>query len=130
MNYLREQSFTKRERVGVVGFCGGGRLAFLFSIQSPDVKALISFYGPVVYHINNPKADPVPNVLEIVSRIKVPVQGHYGLLDKVCFGRRRPGCLRKRCERRKHQLKCITTKERAFILQLPSSARFRPRLRL
>ena len=85
VNYLREQSFTKRERVGVVGFCGGGRLAFLFSTQSTDVKALISFYGPVVYHINNPKADPVPNVLEIVDRIKVPVQGHYGLLDQVAL---------------------------------------------
>ena len=85
MKYLREQSFTKRERVGVVGFCAGGRLAFLFSTQSADVKALISFYGPVVYHINNPKADRVPNVLEIVNRIKVPVQGHYGLLDKVAL---------------------------------------------
>jgi len=85
MNYLREQSFTRRERVGVAGFCGGGRLAFLFSTQSADVKALISFYGPVVYHMNNPKADPVPNVLEIVNRIKVPVQGHYGLLDKVAL---------------------------------------------
>lgn len=85
IGYLREQSFTKRERVGVVGFCGGGRLAFLFSTQSADVKAVISLYGSVVYHMNNPKADPVPNVLEIVDRIKVPVQGHYGLLDKVAL---------------------------------------------
>ncbi len=85
ISYLREQSFTRRDRVGMVGFCGGGRLGFLFSTQSKDVKALVSFYGPVVYHMNNPKADPVPNVLEIVNRIKVPVQGHYGLLDKVAL---------------------------------------------
>jgi carboxymethylenebutenolidase len=85
MNYLREQPFTKRERVGVVGFCGGGRLAYFFSTQSKDVKAVISLYGPVVYHINNPKADPVPEVLEIVPQIKVSVQGHYGLLDKVAL---------------------------------------------
>jgi carboxymethylenebutenolidase len=85
MAYLKEQPFTKRERVGVVGFCGGGRLAYLFSTQSRDVKAVISLYGPVVYHINNPKADPVPDVLEMVNQIKVPVQGHYGLLDKVAL---------------------------------------------
>jgi len=85
INYLKEQSFAKRERVGVVGFCGGGRLAYLFSTQSKDVRALISLYGPVVYHINNPKTDPVPNVLEMVNQIKVPVQGHYGLLDKVAL---------------------------------------------
>src|SRR5882724_7890422 len=85
INHLREQTFTKRERVGVVGFCGGGRLALLFSTQSADIKAVISFYGPVVYYINNPKTDPVPNVLEIVDRIRVPVQGHYGLLDQVAL---------------------------------------------
>jgi carboxymethylenebutenolidase len=83
IDHLREQSFTKRDRVGMVGFCGGGRLAFLFSTHSANIKALISFYGPVIYHINNPKADPVPDVVDIVNRIKVPVQGHYGLLDKV-----------------------------------------------
>src|SRR5438874_2446598 len=85
INYLKEQPFTKRERVGVVGFCGGGRLAYLFSTQSRDAKAVISLYGPVVYYINNPKADPVPDVLEMVNQIKVPVQGHYGLLDKVAL---------------------------------------------
>ena len=42
INYLKEQPFTKRERVGVVGFCGGGRLAYLFSTQSRDAKAVIS----------------------------------------------------------------------------------------
>jgi carboxymethylenebutenolidase len=85
ITYLREQSFTKPKRVGVVGFCGGGRLAYFFSTQSADVNAVISLYGPVAYHMNNPKADPVPNVLEIVNRIKVPVQGHYGLLDRVAL---------------------------------------------
>jgi carboxymethylenebutenolidase len=85
IKYLREQSFTKHGRVGVVGFCGGGRLAFLFAAQSAEVKAVVSLYGPVVYHMNNPKADPVPNVLEIAYQIKVPVQGHYGLLDQVAL---------------------------------------------
>lgn len=113
MKYLREQSFTKRERVGVVGFCAGGRLAFLFSMQSADVKALISFYGPVVYHINNPKADPVPNVLEIVNESKFPCRGITGCWTRLLWPKT-PSFLRKSCERRKHQLKCITTKERGI----------------
>lgn len=83
ISYLRGQPFTKRERVGMVGFCGGGRLGYLFSTRSKDVKAMISLYGPVVYHVNNPKADPVPDVLKVAGEIKVPVQGHYGLLDEV-----------------------------------------------
>ncbi|HVF47081.1 MAG TPA: dienelactone hydrolase family protein [Pyrinomonadaceae bacterium] len=83
ISYLRQQPFTKRERVGMVGFCGGGRLGYLFSTRSRDVKAMVSLYGPVVYHVNNPKADPVPDVLNLAGQIKVPVQGHYGLLDQV-----------------------------------------------
>lgn len=85
ISYLREQPFTKRERVGMVGFCGGGRVGYLFSTQSKDIKAMISLYGPVVYHTNNPKADPVPDVLTIANEIKPPVQGHYGLLDQVAM---------------------------------------------
>lgn len=85
ISYLREQPFTKRDRVGMVGFCGGGRVGYLYSTQSKDVKAMISLYGPVVYHINNPKSDPVPDVLKVAGEIKPPVQGHYGLLDKVAL---------------------------------------------
>ena len=85
IHHLKEQSFTKTKHIGVVGFCGGGRLAYFFSTQSRNVKAVVALYGPVVYHINNPKADPVPDVLEIAKQIRVPVQGHYGLLDQVAL---------------------------------------------
>ena len=83
INHLYAQPFVKRAGAAMIGFCGGGRLAFLFSIQSKDIKALVSFYGPVIYHVNQHKTDPVPDVLQIVKQIKVPVQGHYGLLDTV-----------------------------------------------
>ena len=33
--------------------------------------------------MNQHKTDPVPDVLQVVKQIKVPVQGHYGLLDTV-----------------------------------------------
>jgi carboxymethylenebutenolidase len=85
IDHLRKQPFTKGKAVGVVGFCGGGRLAYLFSTRSKSVKAIVSLYGPVVYHVNNPKADPVPDVLRMATQIRVPVQGHYGLLDQVAL---------------------------------------------
>jgi len=83
IDHLYAQPFVKRKGVAVIGFCAGGRLALLFSIQSKAVKAIVSFYGPVVYHVNQHKTDPVPDVLQVVKQIKVPVQGHYGLLDTV-----------------------------------------------
>ena len=84
VDYLRGQSFVKRnQRVGMVGFCGGGRLALLFATRSKDLKAVVSFYGPVDYRARKHKTDPAPNVLDVASRIDVPVQGHYGMLDEV-----------------------------------------------
>ena len=47
------------------------------------LKAIVSFFGPVIYRVNQHKTDPVPDVLDVVKQIKVPVQGHYGLLDTV-----------------------------------------------
>ena len=84
IDHLKEQSFVERKkRAGMVGFCGGGRLALLFATQSKDVKALVSFYGAVDYRARKHKTDPAPNVMDVVKQIDVPVQGHYGMLDEV-----------------------------------------------
>ncbi len=85
IDYLKEQSFVKhKKKVGMVGLCGGGRLALLFPTQSKNVKAVVSLYGAVDYRTSRiHKTDPVPNVLDIVKQINVPVQGHYGMLDEV-----------------------------------------------
>ena len=83
IEYLKEQSFVKHGGLGMVGFCGGGRKALMLPTQSKDVKAAVSFYGPVLFgQFRNP-TDPMLDVMDVVKQIKVPVQGHYGLLDKV-----------------------------------------------
>ena len=84
--YLKEQPFVKRRKqVAMVGFCAGGRLALLLAAQSKAVEAVVSFYGPVDYRGRKHKTDPAPDVLEVVNKIRVPVQGHYGLRDEVAL---------------------------------------------
>ncbi len=86
IDYLKTQSFVKqKKKVGLVGFCGGGRLALFSSTQSKDVKAIVSLYGAVVYQQPKHKTDPVPDAMEIIKQIKVPVQGHYGTQDEVAL---------------------------------------------
>lgn len=83
IEYLKGQHFTKGERISMLGFCGGGRLALLFASQSKEVASVISFYGAALYHDRKHKSDPIPDVMDVVKEIKVPVQGHYGMLDVV-----------------------------------------------
>jgi len=56
-------------KVGVVGFCWGGAMANQVAVNSPDVAAVVPFYG------RQPAAEDVP-------RIKASLLLHYGGLDK------------------------------------------------
>lgn len=66
VEYLRSEGSTK---VGVVGFCMGGALAFA-AAQHAGVDAAVPFYG----------TPGDPKVCEL-EKIKVPVQGHFGKID-------------------------------------------------
>lgn len=83
--HLRSQAYVSRRGIGMVGFCGGGRLALLAAAESRDFAAIVSLYGPVDYHQRRDAADPVPHAIDLVSRIRIPVQGHYGLNDAVAL---------------------------------------------
>ncbi len=84
IQYLKEQPFTKPGGLGWAGFCGGGRKGLILSTQSTDLKAVVSFYGAVRFTRKNAQ-DPMPDVMDVVQQIKAPVQGHYGVLDKVAL---------------------------------------------
>ncbi|HEX8163130.1 MAG TPA: dienelactone hydrolase family protein [Pyrinomonadaceae bacterium] len=83
IRYVESQPFVRKGGVGMLGFCGGGRLALVLAARSKEIKAVVSFYGPVLYHQFRNADDPMPDVMEVVRRIRVPVQGHYGTLDTV-----------------------------------------------
>ena len=65
-------------RLGIIGFCRGGRTVWEYAAHSSDLKAGASFYGPPV--------DP-PNPLwpksptQLASEMKAPVLGLYGEAD-------------------------------------------------
>ena len=63
------------ERIGITGFCWGGRITWLYSAYNPRVKAGVAWYGRLV-------GDPTPltpkNPIDIASTLTVPVLGLYG----------------------------------------------------
>jgi carboxymethylenebutenolidase len=66
-------------RIGITGFCWGGRVTWLYAAHNPKVKAGVAFYGRV---IGQPSQLQPNNPIDDVFRLKPPVLGLYGALDK------------------------------------------------
>jgi carboxymethylenebutenolidase len=65
-------------RLGVTGFCWGGRQVWLYAAHNPNVKAAVAWYGAV----KRPGTDLQPkNPLDLVGQLKAPVLGLYGGAD-------------------------------------------------
>ena len=65
-------------KLGVTGFCWGGRIVWLYSAHNPNVKAGVAWYGRLV----NPPDDLHPkHPIDIVTSLKAPVLGLYGEAD-------------------------------------------------
>jgi len=65
-------------RLGTVGFCWGGRIAWLYAERNPQQKAVVAWYGRLV---GTPNALQPVNPIDRVAQLKVPVLGMYGGLD-------------------------------------------------
>ena len=65
-------------RLGITGFCWGGRITWLYDAHNPNVKAGVAWYGRLV-------ADKDPlrplNPIDIVDKLHAPVLGLYGAAD-------------------------------------------------
>ncbi len=65
-------------RLGIVGFCWGGRQVWLYAAHNPQLKAGVSWYGV----LERPKTTMTPqNPIDLAPRIDTPVLGLYGGAD-------------------------------------------------
>lgn len=64
-------------RLGITGFCWGGRTTWRYVAHNPAVRAGVAWYGPVAraYHAGDPA------VIELAASIRAPVLGLYGAAD-------------------------------------------------
>jgi carboxymethylenebutenolidase len=66
-------------RLGITGFCWGGRIVWLYAAHSPALKAGVAWYGRLVGE-RKPVTPRQP--IDIVEELKAPVLGLYGGQDQ------------------------------------------------
>ena len=66
------------EKLGITGFCWGGRITWLYTAHNPNVDAGVAWYGRLV----GDKSEMTPtHPIDVVERINAPVLGLYGGAD-------------------------------------------------
>jgi carboxymethylenebutenolidase len=78
IGFLKNHRQVDAGRLGIVGFCMGGRLVYLMSAASRDLKAGVMFYGS---SIMSPYGEG-PSPYDRTREINCPIQGHFGEEDK------------------------------------------------
>lgn len=68
VDFLNEQSYVRKGKVGSVGYCFGGGMSFQLACHA-DLSACVVFYGQN------------PSPIELVKNIHCPVLGLYGAED-------------------------------------------------
>jgi len=66
------------KRLGITGFCWGGRIVWLYAAHSARVKAGVAWYGRLI----GPSTELTPKQpIDLVGKLKAPVLGLYGGAD-------------------------------------------------
>lgn len=65
-------------RLGITGFCWGGRITWLYAAHAPRLKAGVAWYGRLL----GPTSELTPqHPVDLVARLQAPVLGLYGGRD-------------------------------------------------
>ena len=74
VDFLRGQHSVDAERLGIIGFCMGGRVSYLMAAANPHLKAAVAYYGG---NIMVPWGEgPAP--FERTGEIHCPLLGLFG----------------------------------------------------
>ncbi|HEX8476064.1 MAG TPA: dienelactone hydrolase family protein [Pyrinomonadaceae bacterium] len=81
--YARKTGKGNANRLGITGFCWGGRIVWLYAAHNPQVDAGVAWYGRLVPTAQSPRNPLQPtHPIDVAARLKVPVLGLYGEKDR------------------------------------------------
>jgi len=77
VDFLTANSAIDNDRIGVMGFCMGGRVAWLMPATNPIFKCAVPFYGVNIMGNWGPGETP----FSMTGNIDCPIMFHFGALD-------------------------------------------------
>jgi carboxymethylenebutenolidase len=77
--YAKGTGKADTARLGITGFCWGGRITWLYAVHNPSVKAGVAWYGRLVG--DNSALTP-KHPVDVAADLKAPVLGLYGGADQ------------------------------------------------
>ena len=78
VDFLRGHSAIDGERIGITGFCMGGRVVWLAAATNPHFKAAVPYYGGNIMATRG-NTDKTP--FDLTSGIPCPILFHFGEVD-------------------------------------------------
>lgn len=75
--YAKTTGKAESARLGITGFCWGGRIVLIYAAHNPNVKAAVAWYGPTARAYVPGDKTPI----EVAPQIKGAVLGLYGGAD-------------------------------------------------
>jgi len=79
VDWLRNHRSIDGERLGITGFCMGGRVTWLAAATNTHFKAAVPYYGGNIM-VPWGKANKSP--FELASNINCPIMFHFGAIDQ------------------------------------------------
>jgi carboxymethylenebutenolidase len=77
--YAKKSGSGNTAKLGITGFCWGGRIVWLYAAHNPDLKAGVAWYGRLV----GTASELLPrHPVDVAAQLKAPVLGLYGAKDQ------------------------------------------------
>lgn len=81
--YAKSTGKADAKRLGVTGFCWGGRIVWLYAAHNPDLGAGVAWYGRLATSAQSPRNPLQPeHPIDVAGRLKAPVLGLYAGKDQ------------------------------------------------
>jgi carboxymethylenebutenolidase len=73
--WAKDSGFGNIRKLGITGFCWGGRIVWLYAAHSTQLKAGVAWYGRLV---GKPSETQPQHPIDVAGALKAPVLGLYG----------------------------------------------------